>query len=180
MSYLNLKIAFITGLFSCSFYLRNILPTKHAGSLSLELLALFHYFVLKPSISVRIFPKFPDSVFMHTLLFFLSYHVTFSKSIPLPLYDFATQRLIPTIQMLLETILGIQGRNPGCVLADSDLKQFWGQHPCFHSCLSPLCNSLFLRDNILVSISVYHLPVIHYFLPVKIVSKKQMPISTHE
>lgn len=47
------------------------------------------------------------------------------------------------------------------VLADSDLKQNSG-------------------DNILVSIPVYHLSVIRYFLPVEIVFKKRMPISTDE
>lgn len=64
--------------------------------------------------------------------------------------------------MLQETTLGVQGRiQVWQFLADSDLKQS-------------------SRDNILVSIPVYQLSLVHYFLPVEIIFKKRLLISVHE
>lgn len=94
----------------------------------------------------------------HAYLAILSLLTIFSKDVLLPLFDFATQRLICTIQMLQDTILGIQGRIQACVL---EFKQS-------------------SEDTILVSTPVLTPLSNSQFLPVEIVFEKHMLISTHE
>lgn len=119
--------------------------------------ALFHYFVLKPSISLRIFSKFPDSVIMHTLLFCLNFFKEYTSAF--------IQFCHPKAHLYLyyrNAKWNYSGNSRlGSVSAGSDWKQS-------------------SRDNFFVSIPVYYLFVIHYFSPAEIVFKKHMLISAHE
>lgn len=120
--------------------------------------------MLKLSISLSMFPKFPDSVSTHTLLFFLSEQI--SQRMFFCPYMNNLGFCHPNTHLYHTNVTENQSANSR---QDLDLQcfsrfrlktEFWRQHP--------------------VSDSVFHLSVVHYFLLVETVFKKHMLISTYE